>query len=194
MATTEESLKFLEEARAAAESINAMKLESEDKAVQLKRAQKNLESEQKSVSDTIADTIKKRRAETIKPFDTQISDLQGQLKKEHSKREKARNVGMKTRIEAETAQLNAETREINNRIKMISSRNGVPGYCSSSLFQIMSSPRGAKEIIILLHDKKRRIEMGQRGQAAVKRDFGWRHMAHIIEEEYKKGVGNSALA
>ncbi|MBO4289309.1 MAG: hypothetical protein J5865_04320 [Lachnospiraceae bacterium] len=150
MATTEESLKFLDDARTAAEGILSMKKESEDKAVQLKRLQKNLESEQKEVSDTIADTIKKRRAEMIKPFDTQLSDLQGQLKKEQSKREKARNVGVKTRIERETAQLTTESREITNRIKMISSRNGVPGYCSSSLFQIMSAPKGLKEIIIFL--------------------------------------------
>ena len=107
MATTEESLKFLDEARSAAENVLAMKKESEDKAGQLKRLQRNLENEQKEVNDTIADTIKKRRTETIKPFETQISDLQGQLKKEQSKREKARNVGVKTRIERETAQLTA---------------------------------------------------------------------------------------
>ena len=150
MATTEESLKFLEEARLAAEGIQSMKTESEDKAAQLKRLQKNLESEQRVVSDTIAETVKKRRAEAVKPFDSQISDLQGQLKKEQSKREKARNVGMKTRIEHETAQLTAESRELTNRIKMISSRNGVPGYCSTSLFQIMSAPKGLKEIGIFL--------------------------------------------
>ena len=150
MATTEESLKFLDEARSAAENVLAMKKESEDKAGQLKRLQRNLENEQREVNDTIADTIKKRRTETIKPFETQISDLQGQLKKEQSKREKARNVGVKTRIERETAQLTAESREITNRIKMISSRNGVPGYCSSSLFQIMSAPKGLKQIVIFL--------------------------------------------
>ena len=150
MATTEESLKFLEEARAAAEDILSMKKESDDKAVQLKRLQKNLESEQKLVNDTIEETVKKRRTETIKPFDSQLSDLQGQLKKEQTKRGKARDVAMKTRIEHETAQLTSEMREIGNRIKMISSRNGVPGYCSSSLFQIMSAPKGFKQIIIFL--------------------------------------------
>ncbi len=150
MATTEESLQFLEEAKAAAEDIQDMKAESDDKAVQLKRLQKNLESEQKVVNDTITETVKKRRAETIKPFDSQLSDLQGQLKKEQSKREKARNVGVKTRIERETAQLTSESREITNRIKMISSRNGVPRYCSSSLFQIMAAPKGLKQIIVFL--------------------------------------------
>ncbi len=63
--------------------------------------------------------------------------------------------------------------------------NGLTGI----LCQMQTPEEVAKEIIILLRDNKRRIEMGQRGQAAVKRDFGWRHMAHIIEEEYKKGVG-----
>ena len=62
--------------------------------------------------------------------------------------------------------------------------NGLTGI----LCQMQTPEEVAKEIIILLHDKKRRIEMGQRGQTAVKRNFGWRHMAQIIEEEYKRGV------
>ncbi len=63
--------------------------------------------------------------------------------------------------------------------------NGLTGI----LCQMQTPEEVAKEIIILLRDKKRRIEMGQRGQVKVKRDFGWRHMASVIEEEYKKGLG-----
>lgn len=150
MATREESLLFLEEARAAVEHIQAMKAESEERTVQLKRMQKNLDSETRVVNDTIAETVKKRRAELVKPFDSQIADLQSSMRKEQTKREKARNVGMRTRIEHETAQLNAESRELNNRIKMISSRNGVPGYCNSSVFSLLSSPKGLKEILIFV--------------------------------------------
>ena len=62
--------------------------------------------------------------------------------------------------------------------------NGLTGI----LCQMQTPEEVAKEIIILLRDKKRRIEMGQRGQVAVKRNFGWRHMASILEEEYKAGV------
>ncbi len=150
MATREENLQFLEAAKSAVEEIQAMKAESEEQAVRLKRMQKDLDSETRVVNDTITETIKKRRAELIKPFDSQIGDLQSSMRKEQSKREKARSVGMKTRIEHETAHLTAESKELNNRIKMISSRNGVPGYCNTSLFSIMSSPKGIKEILIFV--------------------------------------------
>ena len=80
MATKEESLKFLDDARTAVENLQAMKLESEEKTIQLRRMKKNLESEQKTVNETIEETIKKRRAEVAKPFDNQISDLQSQQK------------------------------------------------------------------------------------------------------------------
>ena len=147
MATKEESLQFLEEAQGMLSNMNDLKAESEEKDAQLKRKQKELEKEQKNMDDAIENAIKKRRAEALKPFEKEADDLKSQLKKEQSKREKAKEVGVKARIQHETSQLVQESQELSTKAKIVTSQAGLPGYVNSGFFQTMAGPKGGKEIL-----------------------------------------------
>jgi len=56
-----------------------------------KQLESSLKTKQKNVSETIALTVKKRRDEIAKSYDTEITKTQDQLKKVRGKREKAKS-------------------------------------------------------------------------------------------------------
>lgn len=141
---------FLEEAKQSVEDLNHYRERGEKLRLEEKRLEKALESEKKAVSDAISLTIKKRQEGINSSYDQEINKGQERLKKAHNKREKAKNQGMKERIEEETSELHSHNRELEVKIKTLFQQNHVPVFCNSHLYYSLYFTRGFSEILTLL--------------------------------------------
>lgn len=115
-----------------------------------KQLESSLKTKQKNVSETIALTVKKRRDEIAKSYDTEITKTQDQLKKVRGKREKAKSQGEKDRIADETQSLIRENEELKAQMKTIFRESHVPGFCRSNLYYALYFTKGFKELLTLL--------------------------------------------
>lgn len=147
--TREECLVFLNQARDALDEL--LLLEEQEKQLSQEEAQleESLETEKRLVADTIQKTVKKRREEIRTTYEKEMSRVQGQLKKVRGKREKAKNEGVKDRIQEETAPLWEEIREVKMQLRALIRREHVPGYCQSLLYYGLYFPRRIKEYLML---------------------------------------------
>ena len=148
--TSQECLDFLGKAREAMDDLSVV----QDRETQLvqdeKRLGKALETERKVVSETISQTLKKRRDEINITYDKEINKVQEQLKKARSKREKAKSQGVKERIAGETAELYSLNREIKALMKSLFKEKRVPGFCNSALYYSLFLPKWPKELMTAL--------------------------------------------
>lgn len=145
---TNDNITFLREAQEALEQLGAAKADASEQDLQTKRLEKSLAAEKKAVADSIELTVKKRKAEITDSYDTQLEQTQAQLKKVRARREKAKNQGMKERMEQETADIREENRKRSTEIKTLFRQNGVPGFCNTLFFYALYYARGFKEILV----------------------------------------------
>ena len=96
---------FLREAKTAVLELRDMQQQEQQLLKRLKQDQKQLETDKKAVEDRISQTTKKRLGEITASYDKELGKGQDQLKKVRSKREKAKNQGVKERIIDETSDL-----------------------------------------------------------------------------------------
>lgn len=148
--TSEECLVFLGKAREALSELSVLEEQERQLELEERQSSRALETEQKAVADTIAQTVKKRREEINATYDKEISRAQEQLRKARSKREKAKNQGVKERIAEETSELHSHNRELRLQMKTSFRQNHVPGYCNSSLYYSLYFARWMKEFMTFL--------------------------------------------
>lgn len=141
---------FLDEARQAVTEMNRMREQEETMKQRVKDAQKELESEEKSVTDRINQTVKKRREEISSSYDKELGRGQDRLKKARSKREKAKSQGIKERIAEETAELREENRELNLQIKILFQQNRIPKFCNTKAYWALFMPHWFSEFMRFL--------------------------------------------
>ncbi|WP_367568756.1 hypothetical protein [Lacrimispora sp.] len=141
---------FLGEACRAVQELSASKRLLEECSLEEKRLGKELDSERKAVTDAISLTVKKRIEEINSTYDSEIAREQDRLKKVRSKREKAKNQGVRERIEEETTELNNSIRELKLELKEVFRQDKVPGFCKSNLYFALYLPRGMGEFFLLL--------------------------------------------
>ncbi len=148
--TMEECLAFLNGARDALDELSLLAEQEEQLSQEEERLEKSLEEEKKRMADTIQQTVKQRRDEIGAAYEKEISKAQEQLRKVRSRREKAKNEGMKERIANETAAFREEIRDLKLQLKSLMKRNHVPGYCQSTLYYTLYFPCHVKEYLALL--------------------------------------------
>lgn len=118
--------------------------------IQQKKLGKNIASEEKSIADEIASTVRKRKQEIADSYDDRLDDNRSRKKKVASKRDKKKNQRMNERIEDETKHIRENTRELDVEMKTLLKKNKVPSFCSSKLYFYMFMPRGIGEISTML--------------------------------------------
>lgn len=146
----QDNVGFLMEAKGAlaeleAERAKSLRLQSEEK-----RLTRALASEKKSVEDEITSTVRKRKDEIALSYDREISKTQDKLKKARVRREKAKDQGVKERINNETAQLREENRQLKLQNSTTFRQNGIPGFCNTKFYYALYFTKGIKEILIFL--------------------------------------------
>ena len=143
-------VKFLTEARIAVDSLNCDQNTRDQMAAEEKRLERELEAAKKAMNDQISQTTRRRRDEICAGYDKEIAKGQEKLRKARLAREKAKNKGMKERIADETSELREQNRKLRLQMRTVFQQNQVPFYCNSTLYYALFSPRGVKEILILL--------------------------------------------
>lgn len=137
---------FFDGAKQAVKELEQLKQKQDQLEDDEKKLEKSLQAKQRAVADTISATLKQRTEEISKSYDAEISKLQDQLKKVRAKREKAKNQGVKERIEEDTSALVKENQDLAARMKTLFRTNHVPGYCRSGYYYALYFTKGFKEV------------------------------------------------
>lgn len=146
----DECLIFLKEAKETLEELKLLDAQESSLAQKERQLEKNLAAARKRMADAIAQTVKQRREDICANYDRESSRVQEQLKKMRSRREKAKNQGIKERIADETAGLRNENRDLHGQMKALLKKQHVPAYCRSKLYYSLYFPRRAKEYLTFL--------------------------------------------
>ena len=141
-------VKFLADARDAVYRLNNDQTTAKQLKEQGERQEKELAAAKKAVTDSVNQTIKKRRSEIDASYDKEIAKGQERLKKARSQREKAKNKGMKERIAEETSQLREHNRDLQVQMKTIFQKDKVPVFCRTTFYYALYYARGLKERLI----------------------------------------------
>lgn len=141
---------FLNEAKQAVIEAARMQEQEEVQTQRVKQSQKELEAEERAISDTISQTIKKRTEEIQASYDKELNKGQERLKKARSKREKAKSQGVKERIAEETAELREDNRQLRLQMKTLFQQNHTPRYCDTKWYYALFMPRWPGEYMKLI--------------------------------------------
>lgn len=112
--------------------------------------EKQIAAEEKLVQDTINATIAKRKNEISKTFDKEISKEKDNLRGIKSRKEKAKNKGIRDRISSETSHLVEANKALHSEIRTAFGNKGIPKYCDSSWYYALFMPKSIKEILVFI--------------------------------------------
>ena len=109
------------------------------------RQEKELAAAKKAVTDSVNQTIKKRRSEIDTSYDKEIAKGQERLKKP-GQREKAKNKGMKERIAEETSELREHNRDLQIQMKTMFQKDKVPVFCRTTFYYSLYYARDLRSV------------------------------------------------
>lgn len=141
---------FFSGAKQAVEELDQLTQKQEMLEGREKRLESTLKAKKKALSDTIAETVRRRAAEISGSYDEESQKAEDRLKKVRAKREKAKNQGVKERIAEETQGFVQENDELMGKLKSLLHTHHVPGFCRSSYYYALYFTRGLKEAGVLL--------------------------------------------
>ncbi|MCD8053619.1 MAG: hypothetical protein LUF00_06185 [Lachnospiraceae bacterium] len=147
---TKNSIQYLEAARSTINQRDQAAKDADAQDALVQKMEKGLEKERAAVEESIELMIKKRRAEIEEHYDSQSESVQNDVKKTRSRREKARNKGMKARMNEETAEVRQKNSMLKNEIHRLFQKNKIPRYCNTWVFFALHYPRKPREILFFL--------------------------------------------
>lgn len=114
------------------------------------RLEKDVQAEEKQLSENIESTVKKRREQVVSNFDKELNKCQDRLKKVKNDRGKAKDKKVAERIKDETSDLVVENKNIHEEIRTFFKQKGVPGFMDNGFLYAMYFPRSTKEMATLI--------------------------------------------
>ncbi len=136
-----ETIAFLQEAKAAALLMEAQKKERSGLVVEEKRLEKIYTGEQQLMQDDIDAMIRQRKTAISDSYDKEIAAGKEKLRKVKVKKEKAKEMGQAERIKMETSVLMEENRELHTKLRTEFKQHAVPKWCDSKLFYALYMPK-----------------------------------------------------
>ena len=133
---------FFEGAKQAMADLQELNAQTADTRTRLSKLENAVTAEKKALSDSILNTVTKRRSEITRTYDEEMASADERLKQVRARREKAKTQGVKERITEETADIYAEIRDIRMKIRDEFKANGVPAFCDTGLFHAIFLPKG----------------------------------------------------
>ena len=109
------------------------------------RQEKELAAAKKAVTDSVNQTIKKRRSEIDTSYDKEIAKGQERLKKARTAG-KAKNKGMKERIAEETSELREHNRDLQIQMKTMFQKDKVPVFCRTTFYYSLYYARDLRSV------------------------------------------------
>lgn len=145
-----ENVDYLYQVQTDLEAVEQLKKELAEYKNQEKNLKKAIATEEKSIQDEIAQTIRKRKNEIEKAYDNQIEENKSKSRKMKTKRDKAKSKRMDQRVSEETADLAEENRQLQVEMKTLFKANHVPAFCRSSLFYSLFMTKRMLDVLSLL--------------------------------------------
>ena len=112
---------------------------------QNKKLSKNIASEEKSISDEIATTIRKRRQEIQSTYDDRLDDNRARKKKVANKRDKKKEERMDKRYHEETKDLRESDKDLQVEMQTLLRKYKLPSFCGEKLYFALFYARNVKE-------------------------------------------------
>ena len=112
---------------------------------QNKKLSKNIASEEKSISDEIATTIRKRRQEIQSTYDDRLDDNRARKKKVANKRDKKKEERMDKRYHEETKELRESDKDLQVEMQTLLRKYKLPFFCGKKLYFALFYARNVKE-------------------------------------------------
>lgn len=112
---------------------------------QNKKLSKNIASEEKSISDEIATTIRKRRQEIQSTYDDRLDDNRARKKKVANKRDKKKEERMDKRYHEETKGLRESDKDLQVEMQTLLRKYKLPSFCGKKLYFALFYARNVKE-------------------------------------------------
>lgn len=110
-----------------------------------KKLSKNIASEEKSISDEIATTIRKRRQEIQSTYDDRLDDNRARKKKVANKRDKKKEERMDKRYHEETKGLRESDKDLQVEMQTLLRKYKLPSFCGKKLYFALFYARNVKE-------------------------------------------------
>jgi len=145
-----ENVDYLYQVQTDLEAVEQLKKELAEYKNQEKNLKKAIVTEEKSIQDEIAQTIRKRKNEIEKAYDGQIEANKSKSRKMKMKRDKAKSKRMDERVSEETADLTEENRQLNVELKTLFKANRVPAFCRSGFFYALFMTKRIHEFFIMI--------------------------------------------
>ena len=112
---------------------------------QNKKLSKNIATEEKSISDEIATTIRKRRQEIQSTYDDRLDDNRARKKKVANKRDKKKEERMDKRYHEETKELRESDKDLQVEMQTLLRKYKLPSFCGKKLYFALFYARNVKE-------------------------------------------------
>ena len=116
----------------------------------LKKQEKDIASEEKSIRDEVNSVVKKRRSEVEDEYDKQLSSIRSRKKKAVSEKDKKVDALKESRIKEETRDHVEDSREAEKELKKLFRKEKVPGFARSKLFYVMFMPNSPLQILMMI--------------------------------------------
>lgn len=132
------------------EARDSMKEEIENIVIRSGRLEGDIATEKKLTKSNIDETLSKRTDEVAASFDKDINEEKGKLRAMRAKRDKAKDKGIRQRIEDETQTQKKSIKDLKDDIKTEFRSKGVPMLCNNSYYYAMYCASSVKEWAVLI--------------------------------------------
>lgn len=113
-----------------------------------RRLEKELEDLKKNIEKETSDTVNQEMNKEVEEENITINATNSKLKEIKNKRGKAKEKGVKKRMEEETAQLCSENKETRRFIRKTLKENNLPAFCDTKWFYTLYCTQGIVELAI----------------------------------------------
>ncbi len=146
----DENVDYLYQVQTDLEAVEQLKKEMNEYRIQEKNLKKSIASEEKSIQDEIAQTIKRRKNEIEKVYDDQIEANKAKSKAVWNKRDKTKSKRIGERVSYETSELAEENRQLQVELRTLFKARHLPSYSRSGLFYALFMTKRAWEFPVLI--------------------------------------------
>lgn len=145
-----ENVDYLYQVQTDLEAVEQLKKELAEYRNQEKNLKKAITTEEKSIQDEIAQTIRKRKNEIEKIYDDQIDANKNKSRNVRARRDKAKSKRVDERVSYETAELAEENRQLQVEMRTLFKAQHLPSFCKGEFFYSLFMTKRALEIVILV--------------------------------------------
>lgn len=145
-----ENVDYLYQVRTDLEAVEQLKKEMAEYRLQEKSLKKGIISEEKSIQDEIAQTIKRRKNEIEREYDVQIDANKARSKSVNAKRDKTKTKRIGERFSNETAEIQEENRQYQVEMRTLFKAKHIPTFARSGFFYSLYMPKRISEYLVMI--------------------------------------------